>query len=109
MIDARSASKTRHHRTQLQRPEMVRIAGVITSAVAALAAGILIGDLDNNALAGVLRLAAAVAIILLGVWLLVLRVVRRLRHIEAQLSDRIDAEHELYIRAYMDGLGGRGK
>ena len=64
--------------------------------------------MDHNAVAGLLRLAAAVALILLGVWLLWIRIARRLRRIEDRLSDRIETEHEIYIRAYLDGLGHRG-
>lgn len=108
MLDTEEpASNARH--TQLQRPEVIRVGVVATVALAALAGGVILADLDHNAVGGLLRLAAAVAVILLGVWLLVLRIDRRLRDVEAQLSDRIDAEHELYIRAYMDGLSGRGK
>lgn len=95
--------------TQFQRPEVIRVGVVATVAIAALAGGVVLADLDHNVVAALLRLVAAVVVILLGVWLLALNIVRRLRHIEAQLSDTIDTEHELYIRAYMDGLGGRGK
>lgn len=105
MFDTEPDSHTR--RTQLQRPEVVRVGVVVAIAIAALVGGVVLADLDHNVVAGLLRLVAAVVVILLGVWLLALTIVRRLRRIEAQLSDSIDVEHELYMRAYMDGLGGR--
>lgn len=94
MHSAKLASST-HHPAHWR--EVARIGGAII--VAALAASVIIADLQHARLA---------AVILLGVWLEV-RITLRLRRIEAQQADRIDAEHELYIRAYMDGLGGRGK
>jgi ABC-type nickel/cobalt efflux system permease component RcnA len=107
MLDTEEpASPTR--RAQLRRPEVIRIASVVAAVSAELAAGVLLVDLDHNAVAGLLRLAAAVTLILLGVWLLWIHIARRLRDIEARLLDRIESEHEIYIRAYMDGLGHRG-
>jgi hypothetical protein len=92
MLDTEPASQD--HRPQLQRPEAVRVGVGVTIAIVAFAAGILIADLDHNVIAGVLRLVAAVLVILLGLRQAALRIGRRLRHIEVQLSDhRIDAGH----------------
>lgn len=101
MLDVQPAS------TNLRRREVARIAGAVI--IAALAAGVIVADLDHLHVDVYALAAGGTAIVLLGAWLAEVRIARRLRRIEAQLSDQIDAEHELYIRAYMDGLGGRGK
>lgn len=89
-----STAPSHTDRTQLQRPEVVRVGVVVTIAIVAFAAGILIADLDHNVIAGVLRLVSAVVIILLALRQAVLRIGRSLRRIEVQLSDhRTDAEH----------------
>lgn len=96
-------------RSPIRRQEVIVGGGAVVVAGAAVIASIAIPGLSTETAADILRLIAAVVLILAAVWVATQRVATRLRRIEERLADEVDAEHELYIRAYMDGLMGRGQ